>query len=287
MRNRGVLYMLTAVLFFAVMNVLIKWIPKIGVIEIVFFRSFISLILSYLVLSRQKISVWGNNKKWLLIRGGAGSVGLICFFATIKLMPLGSAVAIQYMSPIFTTMLGIYLLKERVFRLQWLFFGISFAGVLLIQGFDTRVTTGPLIIGLVGALAAGLAYNSIRKLKTSEHPLVIIFYFPLVTLPITTVYLIFHWVTPTMNELVILLAIGLSTQFAQYFMTRAYQNDAVSRISSIQYIGLVFAVAFGYYLFDETYSILSGLGILVLVLGVVLNVWYKNWVLAGEKMPND
>ena len=275
--NRGIFYMVLATVFFALMNVMVKYIPRISAVEIVFFRSVVSLVMSYAILRQQRVSVWGNNKKWLIIRGIAGSAGLLFFFVTIKMMPLGSAIAIQYMSPVFTSLLGVFIAKEKVKPLQWLFFAMAFAGVVAIQGFDPRVTPTQVAIGVAGAMAAGLAYNSIRKLKTSDHPLVIIFYFPLITIPVTGLVLLTgYWQTPTLPELLILLGIGVATQFAQYFMTKAYQSDALSKIAPIQYIGIVFALGFGYFLFDETYDFKSGLGIIIIILGVILNVWYKN-----------
>lgn len=287
MKNKGVYYMVLATMFFAIMNILVKYIPRVGAVEIVFFRSIVSFFMSYVILRSNKIPVWGNNKKWLIIRGLAGSAGLLFFFATIKLMPLGSAIAIQYMSPIFTSLLGIYFVKEKVKPLQWLFFGMAFLGVIAIQGFDPRVAGLHVMLGVAGALAAGMAYNSIRKLKDSDHPLVIIFYFPLVTIPITGSYLLFNWLTPTLFELIILIGIGVMTQFAQYFMTRAYQSDTLSKIASIQYIGIVFALGAGYLLFDESYDFSSSIGIVVIVVAVILNVWYKNRSESIEKTQND
>jgi drug/metabolite transporter (DMT)-like permease len=278
MKNKGVSYMLMALLFFTMMNVLIKYIPRVGAVEIIFFRSVVSLVMSYVVLRQKRINIWGNNKKWLIIRGLAGSAGLLFFFTTIKVMPLGSAIAIQYLSPIFTSLLGIFIVKEKVLSWQWVFFGLAFVGVVAIQGFDTRVTSLQALIGIAGALSAGMAYNSIRKLKDSDHPMVIIFYFPLVTIPVTGIYLLNNWLRPTLTELMILLAIGVVTQFAQYFMTRAYQADTLSKIASIQYVGIVFALGFGYFLFDESYDFNSAMGILIIIIAVVLNVWYKNKV---------
>ena len=276
MKNRGVSYMLMALLFFTIMNVLIKYIPRISAVEIIFFRSVVSLIMSYGLLKQQKVNIWGNNKKWLIIRGIAGSAGLLFFFTTIKVMPLGSAIAIQYLSPIFTSLLGIFIVKEKVLSWQWVFFAMAFIGVVVIQGFDTRVTSEQALVGIAGAFSAGMAYNSIRKLKDSEHPLVIIFYFPLVTIPITGAYLLSNWLNPTWLELAILIAIGIVTQFAQLFMTKAYQADTLSKISSIQYLGIVFALAFGYFLFDESYDFNSSAGIVIIIIAVILNVWYKN-----------
>ena len=275
--SKGLRYMLVAVLFFAAMNVLIKFIPRIGAVEIVFFRSIVSFLISFFMLQRLNVSIWGNKKKWLIIRGIAGSLGLLLFFSTIKEMPLGSAVAIQYLSPIFTSVLGVFIVKERVYSIQWVFFLVSFAGVLLIQGFDPRVTQFQLGIGVCSALASGMAYNSIRKLKLSEHPLVIIFYFPLITIPLTSVYLLFTgWTTPTIFEVFVLLLIGLATQFAQYFMTKAYQLEELSKVSSVQYVGIVFALFFGFVLFNESYTLKSFVGIVIVLTGVVLNVVFKN-----------
>lgn len=279
--------MVLATMFFAVMNVMVKYIPRIGTVEIVFFRSIVSLIMTYLILKQRRIDLWGNNKKWLIIRGIAGSAGLLLFFYTIKTMPLGSAIAVQYMSPVFTALLGIFIVKEKVKLLQWLFFFLALLGVVAIQGFDPRVTTLQVVIGLLGALSAGMAYNSIRKLGTSDHPLVIIFYFPLVSIPITSIYLLTNWLTPTFFELMMLIGIGVVTQFAQYFMTKAYQSDSLSKIAPIQYIGIVFALAIGYLLFDETYDLRSGLGIIIIILAVILNVWYKIRLENPPKEQND
>lgn len=277
--SKGLRFMLVAIFFFASMNILIKIVPRIGPVEIVFFRSIVSFIISFVTLKKLKISLWGTNKKWLIIRGIAGSIGLLLFFSTIKEMPLGSAVAIQYLSPIFTSLLGIFIVKERVYSIQWLFFLISFLGVILIQGFDPRVTQLQLVVGISSALASGMAYNSIRKLKLSEHPLVIIFYFPLITIPITGTFLIFTgWTTPNLYELGILITIGLATQFAQYFMTKAYQLEDLSKVSSIQYIGIVIALLFGFLFFDETYTLKSFTGILIVLIGVILNVGFKTRV---------
>ncbi len=274
--SKGVIYMLVAIVFFASMNVLIKLVPRIGSVEIVFFRSVVSFIISFVTLKKIGVGLWGNNKKWLIIRGLSGSIGLLLFFSTIQEMPLASAVAIQYLSPIFTSLLGILIVKERVYSIQWVFFLISFIGVILIQGFDPRVTQVQVGIGIASAMAAGMAYNSIRKLKLSEHPLVIIFYSPLITIPITSLYLIFTgWLTPSLIELLILIAIGLATQFAQYFMTKAYQLEELSKISSIQYIGIVFALLAGVLFFDETYIIKSFVGIFMVLVGVILNVAFK------------
>lgn len=275
MKVTSVKAMLLAGIFFAMMNVSVKYIPHIPAIEIILFRSVFSLLFSYFVLKSQGVYVFGNNKKLLITRGIVGSIGLISFFYTLQKIPLASAVTMQYLSPIFTSILGIFILKERVRPIQFLFFAISFAGVLVLQGFDPRVNLFYASIGIISALFSGLAYNVIRKLKNTEHPLVIIFYFPLVTLPFAAVVSYFGWVQPQGWDWVILLWIGICTQTAQYFMTLAYQNANVAKVSSLSYIGIVYALIFGFFFFGETFQLLSYLGMGLVLVGILLNFKVK------------
>ncbi|MDH5380254.1 MAG: DMT family transporter [Cyclobacteriaceae bacterium] len=279
MRSKGVLYMFLATFFFAIMNVLVKLLPNIPSVEIVFFRSFISLVISFSILSYKQIPLFGNNKKLLIARGAAGAVGLILYFYTIQKIPLASAVTLQFLAPVFTAILGVFLMKEKVSVWQWFFFLISFGGVLMVQGFDVRISSDFLLIGVVAALFAGLAYNIIRKIGHTEHPLVIVFYFPLVTMPITGVVSSLNWVMPVGVEWFILLAVGIVVQVAQYLLTMAYQAEEVNKIASIKYFGIVYALIFGWIFFNESYTWIVYSGMVVVISGVLLNFIYKSRVM--------
>jgi drug/metabolite transporter (DMT)-like permease len=278
MLSAGVRYMLISTLLFAVMNVLVKYLSHLPAVEIAFFRSMGSLSMAYSIIRYSKVSLPGNNIRRLLLRGFFGSSSLILYFITLHEMPLASAVTIQFLSPIFTAILGIFLVKERVRSLQWFFFAMAFGGVLIIQGFDSRVTWGYLLLGIGSAIFSALAYNTIRMLKESEHPLVIVFYFPLISLPITGFITAFNFVMPQPQDWPILIVIGIITQFAQYFMTRAFQSDELSKIASVRYVGIVWAIILGYAFFGEIISLQVQLGIACVLFGVVLNLAYKHYL---------
>ncbi len=272
LKNTSVINMLIAGILFSLMNVSVKLIPHIPAIQIILFRSVMSFGMTFYFLKRKSIPLFGANKKLLILRGIAGSVGLICFFYSLQNIPLASAVAINYLAPIFTTLLGIFIVKEKVKLKQFLYFMLSFLGVLIIEDLDPRIQFIDLVVGLTAALAMGLAYNIIRKLKNSEHPLVIMFYFPLITSPIVGIISAFIWVTPKGWDWVVLIVIGFLTQFAQYFMTIAYQNANLAKISSLSYLGIIYALVFGYILFDESYQALTYLGMTLVLSGVFLNL---------------
>lgn len=273
--SRGVIYMFIAIAVFACMNLFVKLLVGIPPVQVVFFRSVVSLLMSLAMLKAQKVPFWGKNKKVLIMRGLVGAIALVAYFATIQNLPLATAVTLQFLSPIFTAILGIFIVKERVHPIQFVFFAISFGGVLLIKGWDQRFSNEYLLLGMVAAMFAGLAYNFIRKLKTSEHPLVIVLYFPLVTLPLAGSWTAAVWVLPEGPQWIYLLAVGVLTQIAQYYMTRSYQEEELSKVAPIQYMGIIFGLAFGWWLFDESFHPMGYAGIVLVLLGVGLNLIYK------------
>lgn len=271
----GVKFMLLATFTFTLMKVCVKLVPHIPAIEIILFRSIISLAISVFYLKRQQVNIWGNNKPVLILRGTAGAIALVTYYSLLQQIPLATASTLQYLAPIFTAILGIFLVKEKVNSIQWLFFAISFAGVVVVQGFDPRISFWHLIMGIGASIFMGLAYNFIRMLKTSEHPLVIIFYFPLVMLPIAAVWSSIVWVQPQGWDWLVLLAVGLFTQIAQFFMTKSYQAEELSKVSILNYIGIVYALGFGWLLFEETFNFMTYIGMGLVLAGVIANVIFK------------
>ena len=267
--------MLLATLFYAGMNWCIKYLGQIPSAEVVFFRSIITLVLTWFLLKRRHLNPWGNNKKLLILRGAAGFIGLTFYIYTVQRMSLASAVTIQYLSPIFTAIFAIFLLKERLRWLQWTFFGIAFLGVMLIKGFDNSVDTVLLLLGILSAMGSALAYNFISMLRWQDDPLVIVFYFPLVTIPIIGPLMLFNFVMPTTFEWLMLLATGLFTQFAQVFMTRAYQLEKVSNVSILTYLGTIYALIIGTVVFNESYTWPALGGMALIVLSIIASLLYK------------
>jgi drug/metabolite transporter (DMT)-like permease len=271
MITKGAQYLILATFCYALMNVCIKFVFHIPVMEIVFARCLISLIASYVHLKIIKQPVWGNNKQALILRGVFGMVSMSAFFFTLQHIPLASAVTIQYLSPIFTIILATFIVKEKTKPIQYLFFIISFIGVILIKGYDARISYLHLGAGILSAFFSGLGYNMIRKTGSTEHPMVVVFYFPLIAAPIALVGTMFDFIMPSGTDWIFLLLTGLFTQLGQTFMTMALQQEKAGGIVNLQYIGMLFSLMFGFYIFNETYPILSIGGMALIVLGIILN----------------
>lgn len=261
-----------ATLFFAAMNACIKYLKEIPVVEIILFRAGITLIMSYAAIVQNKLNPLGVQRKWLVARGLAGLAGLSLYFVTVQKIPLASAVTIQYTSPLFTVFLAYFILNENPGKMRIVSFIVAFAGVLLIRGFDSRVDTLMLLAGIGSAFFSGLAYNFIRLVKDTDHPHVVVFYFPLVTFPIVVVPAIIQWKTPNFQELILLICVGVFTQIAQVQMTKAFQKEQMAKVSIVQYLGVLYALLIGFFLFDETFSWQSLLGMALVISGVLFSI---------------
>lgn len=275
--NAGIKYMMLATFFYSVMNVAVKMLPGIPVYEIIFFRAVITLLMSVVAIKRAGLSLAGNNKPLLIARGVCGMVSLYLFFVTLKQIPIASAVVIQYLSPIFSTILAIFILGQPMTTVKWAFYAVAFAGVFMVKGFDDRVSLLMFLCGLGSAVVSGIGYNIIGKLKGQDDPRVVVMYFPLVTLPVISVPTIYHWVTPTWQELLWLIAMGVFTQLAQLYMTYSYQAENIGKVAIFQYIGIAYALIYGYLFFDETFNLQSISGMLLVAGGVILSVIYGVW----------
>jgi len=278
--SAAVVNMLLATLAFSIMNVFVKQLNRIPAMEIVFFRCLVSAAICFVGIVRAGVDWKGNNNALLIARGSFGTLGLFMFFVTVHNIPLATAVTIAYLSPIFTTLIGVFLLGEQVRPRQWLFYGIAFAGVLVIKGFDSSVPMLYLCTGLVSAVGSGIAYNLVRRLKEREHPIVVVLHFQLVGVVAGFVFTLFNWVKPESAwEWFCLVMCGLLTQIGQTCLTKSLQAERIAHVSILNYSGMIYALAFGIFIFGEHYPAQTILGIALVVIGVVLSVVY------GQRRP--
>lgn len=266
--------MLLSTLAFFLANVFVKKVSGIPAMETVFFRCSVASLYCVAGLWRAKGSLIGSNHGILLLRGLFGTTALFCFFLTIQQMPLATAQTIQYLSPIFTATIAIFVLKESVGPVQWGFYAIAFSGVLLIERFDSRVSPLYLALGIFSAFCSGVAYNLVRSLRGKEHPLTVVLHFQLVGAVVGFFSLFFAWETPTGLDWLYLFLIGAFSQIGQMFLTNALQREKVAGIAIVNYTGLIYAVTVGWFVFGEVQGIMSIVGMLLVVCGVLLSVFY-------------
>lgn len=267
--------MLISTLAFASMNAIVKHLVHINAFQIVFFRSASSLFFTFGFLLKNKIPVLGTNRKLLVLRGLVGVISMSLFFMSTKYLPIGTAVSLRYMAPIFAGVFAIYFLKEKIKPLQWLFFTMAFVGVLILKGFDTELDGFGLLLVFISAVFSGLVYIVISKIGKSNHPVVVVNYFMVISTIVGGILSINNWVNPKGIEWLMVFGLGMFGYFGQVYMTKAFQIASTNQVAPLKYLEVIFTLLIGVLLFSEVYTLYSLLGITMIIFGLILNAMYK------------
>lgn len=277
----GVRFMVLSAFGFALMSATVKHVSLHGipVFEIVAARALVSLVISYLDVKRKRISVWGNNKALLFARGAVGTMALMCVYYSVTTLPLAEATIFQYIHPVFTALLAMLFLKERIQFSTLICIVLCVLGVYVIVRPETSASTEHVLpmfsvmIAILGAFGSSIAYVIVRKLSQTEDSSVIIFYFPLVALPASIVLMGDQFVIPDLYLTMMLVLVGVFTQIGQLGLTKAMQTQEAGKASAYSYVQIIFSVVLGMVFFGELPSAWTYLGGALIVTGALINVF--------------
>lgn len=275
MLKKAIYFMIISALAFAFLNAIVKYLGDFNAYQIVFFRSIGTLVFTIPFLVKHKISIYGNKRTLLFIRGIFGVTSMTLFFMSLKHLPMGSAVSLRYISPIFAAIFALFILKEKIKHIQWLFFLIAFCGVLVLKGFDAQISTIGLLLILASSFFSGLVFIIIRKIGTNDHPVVIVNYFMIIAVLIGGILCIPYWKTPIAWEWALLLSLGVFGYIGQLYMTKALQLAETNKAAPLKYIEVIFTMLIGLSWFHESYTLWSVLGIILIIVGLTLNTYVK------------
>jgi len=272
--------MMQSAFAFSVMAALVKQAgARLPTQEIVLARALVSLALSYLLLVGARVSPWGTRRGLLLLRGLVGYVALSCVFYALTHLPLAEATVIQYLHPMFTALLAAVLLRERAGASLAVSMVLSLVGVGLVS--RPSLLTGregvaldelAVAVAIAGAFLSACAYVVVRRLARSEHPLVIVLYFPLVSVPASIPAVVPSFVMPVGWEWTMLAGIGVCTQLGQVYLTRGLQHEPAGRATALSYMQVVFAATWGVLVFGEVPDAWTIVGALLILGGTLTAV---------------
>lgn len=286
--KQAIIAIILAAILFTSMGMLVKILtPNLPAMEIVFARNLFGLIwiLGALILHPPKQK--GGKPFILIFRGLAGGSAMLAYFYNMSIMPLGTAYAFSYTSPIFLALFSALFIHDKVTLKTWIAILLGFSGILLISNpKGTDLTFLNLCIGLYSGMGAALAYLSIAKLAKLYDTRIIILSLMLVgtLLPLltqiphtnTSIALFEPFVMPDFKEFLLILALGLVSTYAQIYLTKAYTLGNPPIIGAISYSTVLFATLAGIALGDQIPNTLVILGILLIVFGGILAVFHKH-----------
>ena len=257
------------------MNAFIKYLEHIPGFQLVFFRSVTSFVFATIYLLKNNIPILGNQRKLLSTRAVFGLISMSLFFISFKYLPIGTAVSLRYIAPIFAAIFAVFLLKEKLKPIQFLFFLIAFAGVIILKGFDGNVSNTGMLLVITASVFTGLVYVYIRKIGKRDHPVVVVNYFMFLSTVIGGLISLFIWVQPKGWDWALLGSLGVFGYFGQVYMTKAFQAAATNRVAPIKYTEVIFTISIGVFWFQDAYSIWSFIGLFLIIGALIANTLIK------------
>lgn len=269
----SIFFMLIASFCFALVPIIIKSLKDIPLMEVVFFRNFVSMLIIPLILFWRKIPIYGNNKNLLLLRGLFGYLGIVGMYYAYTKMPIVDAVAIHRLSPFFVMILSVFLLKENITSKHVYIIFLAFFGALIVIKPGFRVDILPAIIALAATLCVSMSHVILRQLRLTDTFLVIINYFAYISGFLSIFFLILqgNFIFPKYYDLTKLLLIGIISIGAQVGVTLAYNYAPASKISVYLYTQILFATILEYLFLGVFSDFLALIGASIIVLAGIIN----------------
>ena len=287
----GFLYMFMTICAFSLMDVIVKWSVDYPIGQVLFFRGFFGIIFYFFVIPRERINNFYQTKRPGLhaLRCLAGLIALISIFIALRKLPLATVVSISFAAPIFTTILSIFLLSEKVGIFRWLAVIIGFIGILIITEPGISELNIYYIFPIIFCLGLSYVAITIRQLSTSEPAWLISFYFSLSITFLSFLTIPQGWVMPNLNHFILLSLIGIFGGVANLWLSLSYKYSEVSLVTPLKYLALVFAVIFGYFIWEEVPTIKTILGAFLVIISTLIifrrEIYNKNII--TSKAMND
>ena len=264
---RGGIWMIIAGVFFTFIGVMIRMANKeVHVLEIVFFRYFISLIIMFpWMLRRGLVGLKAKNFPILFARSLSSYIGAIFWFASMIYLPLAEATALGYTAPLFATLGAILFLGEIAGPRRWRALLLGFIGTLIILRPGVEAFSIPALYAISGAVFIAVSVLFVKILNRTESAETIVLYMGIFSTPLSFFAAIFFWKTPSLETLLWLIGIGISSTLAHLAYTRSFAVTDASAVLPYDYLRLLMVAAVGFGIYGEIPDIWTWIGTIIII----------------------
>ena len=262
----AIFYAVLAAFGFSIMYAFIKGIgTEYGISQLIFFRSFIALLIFTPLLIKHKHLLSTNRLRGHLLRSVFGLTSMLCLFISAPYIPLTSLTLIIFTMPLFVTILSYPILKEKVSLLQYLIVIGGFIGVVIATSPEIDNFNLYYLLALTGSALYGLAVITIRQLGETEAPGTTFFYFTIICTLLSGAMSPFSWVIPNIHDWIYLIGIGVFGGLAQFAMIKAYKLAPANIVAPLEYTQFLWAIVLGYFFWNEAPTLNVLLGAIIII----------------------
>jgi drug/metabolite transporter (DMT)-like permease len=268
----GFLYMFLSICAFSLMDIIVKWSVDYPIGQVLFFRGFFGIIFYFLIIPKDRLHNFYITKRAGLhfLRCISGLIALVAIFIALRKLPLATVVSISFAAPIFTTILSIFLLSEKVGIYRWLAVVVGFIGILVITEPGISSVNIYYIFPIIFCLGLSYVAITLRQLSKTEPVWLISFYFSLSITILSFFTIPSGWVMPSLYDFILLSLVGLFGGVANLWLSTSYKYSEVSLVTPLKYLSLVFAIIFGYLIWNEIPTLKTLIGSILVILSTMI-----------------
>lgn len=275
----GILFIVLSAMCFAFMNMFVRMAGDLPAVQKSFFRNLVAfgIALAMMVRKKEYFHVEKGNWKYMFLRAGFGTVGILCNFYAVDHLVLADASMLNKMSPFFVILFSFLILKEKLTPIQVTAVCGAFIGSLfIIKPTFLNMNFGPSVIGLCGGLCAGIAYTMVRLLgQRGQKGVSVVLFFSGFSCLVTLPYLLLAYHPMSMLQGIMLLCAGGAAAGGQFSITAAYYHAPAREISVYDYSQIIFSAAIGFFLFHQIPDRYSVIGYVIIIAMAVWMFFYN------------
>ncbi len=268
----GFLYMFLSIIGFSLMDVIVKWSVDYPIGQILFFRGFFGILFYFFIIPRDRLHNFYQTKRPGLhsLRCIAGLIAIVAIFIALRKLPLATVVSISFAAPIFTTIFSIFLLSEKVGIYRWLAVLVGFIGILIITEPGISELNIYYVFPIIFCLGLSYVAITLRQLSSTEPVWLISLFFSIAITLMSFITIPFGWVMPSFSHFIILSFIGIFGGVSNLWLSQSYKYSEVSLVTPLKYLTLVFAIIFGYFIWDEIPTIKTLIGAFLVIISTLI-----------------
>lgn len=277
-KQKGILLMLLSALLFSAMQVIIHITgERIPLMEQVFFRNIVSLVLCFIIIRRHGLSMFGEKKyqPLLFMRSSFGLLGLVSLFYAASRAAQADVTILSKLSPFLITLLAFLFLKETIAKVQVPALTIAFGGAFLVANPAFHSNVFPLFVAFLCAIFSSVSYTLLAYFKDKVDAITVIMHFSTFCTVISLPFFLMNFLMPTLSDLFLLFLMGIFGGFGQIALTYAYRMAPASEVSIYNYSGILFSMLLGYIVLGETVPYPSLMGGALVIFASFLTYRYS------------
>ncbi len=243
---------LTAVSF-SILTVAVRDLAgRLPAVELVMVRALVGLFMIVPVVRRYGFRALRTTRLPMhLLRAGFAFVAMFGFFYSLAYIPIADATAFTFLIPLFTTVAAALVLGEAVAAPRWLATAAGFAGALVIIRPGFEAITFPAMVAIASAAFYAGAWISVKILTRTDSAAIIVFYLNVFMFPLALAISLFFWVTPSWNDVPLLLVMALSGWAAHFCQARSFGAADASAVIPFDFLRLPISAGLAWIIFAE------------------------------------